>query len=121
MAQRSSLRCGLCGVRAAVHSGDWRLVAGLYQWGPMSEDGAGVRLVLRTLRGAERAITVGEGTALFRVREQAAAMLKMELDEATLVAFGRRLGEEECEEDSVDEGVETVGDLAWTPLGAVDP
>jgi hypothetical protein len=88
----------------------------------MSGGGAtGVRLVLRTLRGTERAITVAEGLPLFKVREQAAAMLKVDLEEATLVAFGRRLGQEGGEEDSINAGVETVADLAWAPLGAVDP
>eukprot|EP01043_Picozoa_sp_COSAG02_P093819 COSAG02_NODE_30311_length_553_cov_1.614537_2_plen_94_part_00 len=87
----------------------------------MSADGARVQLVLRTLRGAERVITVEDETPLFTVREQAAAMLKVDLEEATLVAFGRRLGEEGDEENSIDGGVETVGDLAWAPLGAVDP
>jgi hypothetical protein len=87
----------------------------------MCVDGARVQLVLRTLRGAEQMITVGDETPLFTVRERAAAMLKIDFEEATLVAFGRRLGEEGSEEDSTDRGVETVGDLAWAPLGAVDP
>ena len=44
----------------------------------------------------------------------AARLMKIELEECDLIGFGRRLGEEE-------ESGETVGELAWTPLGAVDP
>ena len=74
-------------------------------------EGAGVAVVLKTLREEKRALTVPCTTALFKLRELASDLLNIPLDEAMLVAAGRRLGEDDDE---------TVADLAWAPLGAVD-
>ena len=83
-------------------------------------DGCAVRVRLKTLRGDERDITVWEGTTICKLREQAAKLLEVELEEATIVAFGRRWADEDLDEAGEDGAVETIGDLAWAPLGAVD-
>lgn len=77
------------------------------------------RVVLKTLGGVRREITAPLDTPLRRVRELAAGELKIEREEATLLAFGRRLGEDADDEDP--DSIETLGDLTWAPLGAVDP
>ena len=74
-------------------------------------EGAGVAVVLKTLREEKIATTVPEEWTAFKLREVASGLLKIPLDEVMLVAAGRRLGEDDDE---------TLADLAWAPLGAVD-
>ena len=76
-------------------------------------DGATCAVALVPMRGERVSLgLLDPSTELARVRELAAQRVGGCADEVTLVAGGRRLGE-------AGSG-ETVGDLAWAPLGAVD-
>ena len=70
------------------------------------------RVTLRTLAGAEKIVDISMRSSLVDLRTEAAALFGIAADELTLISAGRRLGE-----DSDDE---TVSDLLWLPLGAVD-
>ena len=75
-----------------------------------------VAVVLKTLAGKAISRALPAATPIASVRVDAAALLGIaEEDEVTLVAFGRR-----WRQGDEDDG-ETLGDLAWLPLGAVDP
>lgn len=72
-----------------------------------------VRVTLRPLAGAAKELIAAPEQTMWQLKESAAALFRIATDELTLISGGRRLGE--IEDD------ETVADMLWLPLGAVDP